>query len=518
MCPALPGPQYSEENESESANLVDLRLIAQMLGYARASVRRHVRLVVGLSLGIFVAAILSVVLLPKSYVISTKLLAQRNSALALKGDQGGDANPTHTAVETIMRRDNLTTMVRQTDLIHQWYVRRAPLPHLKDVILKHLLRAETEDETVSWMADVLDKRMTVSSVDGVVTIVLDWPDPIMGMALLGAAQQNYLESRHAIEITAIGEQVAILENHATTMRADVDAAVDAIEKLRAERLANPIDGTPAPKPGAAPSGSAKPATPGPVAAAPPPKPAGPDPELTQLKVMIEAKQRAISDLEDFRRKRLSELNAELAEKRSVYTDNHPIIQDLKQTIASLSTESPQVTALRGELAALQKDFADKSAQALAEHRAVPVLTGGPAAPPPLPGSIIRIEQEPADQRDPGMVYARGQLKDAMDKYAALRTQIEQAQIDFDTAEAAFKYRYSVVEPPLYPKKPTKPNVPLVIIAGLLGGLLVSLFAAIAIDIRSGRFLHSWQVERALDLPLLAEIDYAQLSEHRIDRS
>ena len=51
----------------------------------------------------------------------------------------------------------------------------------------------------------------------------------------------------------------------------------------------------------------------------------------------------------------------------------------------------------------------------------------------------------------------------MDKYSQLRAQIETAQIDFDTAEAAFKYRYSVVEPPQLPKKPSKPNAPLVVL-------------------------------------------------------
>lgn len=295
------------------------------------------------------------------------------------------------------------------------------------------------------------------------------------------------------------------------MRQDVDSAVDAIEKLRADRAAQAL--APA---GAA--GKAAPKTPVAAVASKPAGPSGPDPELAQLKTMIEAKQRAMSDLEEFRRRRLSELNSELAEKKAVYTESHPVMVDLRQTIASLSSESPQVQSLRAELAQLQKDFAAKSAQALAESRVVPVLAGGsPATPPPaLPGSIIRIEQESSDDKDPALMYSRQQLKDAMDKYSALRTQIENAQIDFDTAEAAFKYRYSVVEPPLYPKKAAKPNIPLVIIAGLLGGLFVAIFTAIAMDIRSGRFMQGWQVEQSLGLPMLTEIEYAALAEHKVE--
>jgi uncharacterized protein involved in exopolysaccharide biosynthesis len=115
-----------------------------------------------------------------------------------------------------------------------------------------------------------------------------------------------------------------------------------------------------------------------------------------------------------------------------------------------------------------------------------------------------------------MMYARTRLRDAMEKYSTLRAQIETAQIDFDTAEAAFKYRYSVIDPPLYPKKPDKPNVVLVVLAGLTGGLLVAIFAAVAVDVRRGRFVERWQVERALDLPTLAEIDLATLAEHKIE--
>ena len=61
----------------------------------------------------------------------------------------------------------------------------------------------------------------------------------MALRIVNAAQQNYLEARHATEITAIAEQVAILQNHAPSMRADIDSAVDAIEKLRADGLARP---------------------------------------------------------------------------------------------------------------------------------------------------------------------------------------------------------------------------------------------------------------------------------------
>jgi hypothetical protein len=501
----------NDEIASEDTHLIDFSLISNLLAYAVGSIGRHKPLVVSLFVAIVGVTVSSLFLLPKTYHVETRLLAQRISALSLKNSQ--DDAPARSAVETVMRRENLVAIVRQTDLVHQWYNHRAPLPHLKDLVVQLLTKPEPEQQTIEWMADVLAKRMTVTTPsDGIIEIEVDWPDPGMAFRLVDAAQQNYLEARQATEITAIAEQIAILRNHAATLRTDIDAAVEAIEKVRAARLAKPVPTESAAEPLEAPPKQV------PTAGAPPRRPSEPDPELAHLKVAIEAKQVAINDLEEFRRRRLLELNASLAEKRAMYTDNHPTIIDLRQTIASFSTESPQVQALRADVERLQRQFDAMSATAAAESRVVPVINaaGAVVTPPPLPGSIIRIEQESADERDPAMMYARTQLRDAMEKYSSLRAQIEASQIDFDTAEAAFKYRYSVVDPPVEPKKAAKPNPLAVTFAGLIGGLVVAIFAAVALDVRRGRFVARWQVERALELPTLAEIDDATLAGHRIE--
>jgi uncharacterized protein involved in exopolysaccharide biosynthesis len=511
-----------EEIVSEDKRLVDYKLISNLVGYVVGSIGRHKLLAPSLCTGIFVASVSLLYLLPGTYHVESKLLARPVAALSVRGDNNPNDSPTRSAVETVKRRDNLVALVRQTDLVHQWYKRRAPLPHLEDMIVQALFKPETEHDTIEWIADLLDKKLDVwTAGEGIIQIGIDWPDPTMAFRLVDAAQQNYLEARQASEITAIAEQVSILQNHATTLRADIDTAVEAIEKVRADRLARPAP-TATASAAASPSASANPPSrQGPVmlAASPPRRPLEPDPELAQLKVAIEAKRRAINDLEEFRRRRLSELNASLAEKRAMYTDNHPTTIDLRQTIASLSTESPQVQALRADVDRLQKDFDQKSAAAAAESRPVPVIgVGGPpvGAPPPLPGSIIRIERESADERDPAMMYARNQLQNAMEKYSRLRAQIETAQIDFDTAEAAFKYRYTVIDPPVEPKKPSKPNAVAVTLAGLVGGLVVAIFAAVAADVSRGRFVARWQVESVLDLPTLGEIDSITLAEHKIE--
>jgi capsular polysaccharide biosynthesis protein len=93
----------------------------------------------------------------------------------------------------------------------------------------------------------------------------------------------------------------------------------------------------------------------------------------------------------------------------------------------------------------------------------------------------------------------------MEKYAAMRAQIQTAQIDLETAQAAFKYRYTVVTPARLPKNPTVPNVPLVTLAALVAAMLSSVLIAVLADLRTGRVLERWQIERMLERPILGEI-------------
>jgi capsular polysaccharide biosynthesis protein len=74
-----------------------------------------------------------------------------------------------------------------------------------------------------------------------------------------------------------------------------------------------------------------------------------------------------------------------------------------------------------------------------------------------------------------------------------------------TAQAAFKYRYTVVTPARLPKSPTVPNVPLVTLVALIAAMLCGLLLAVVADVRRGRLLERWQIERLLERPILGEI-------------
>ncbi len=511
--------QYPHDNapeDGDAGSVINYRALRNWVVFAARSVGRHRRLVLGAAAATLLLSLIAVLVLPKQYHVSTTLLAQKNFVLALPGEEHNGRSPTSAAVETILRRDNLEAIVRETNLVEEFSQRRAPILKLKDLLTSPFRKSMTEAERVDGFVKYLQKQLKVFTDDGTgtVTIEIFWPDPQMAYRLVDAAKRGFLEARHVQETSTIAEQASILEGHAAELTHDIDLAVADIQALRSKKRLDK-DSPPAPsKPqeGEAPPRRAIARAPAPLAQAPAPVDEGVLRRRSELSVMIEAKRRAVTELEEFRRKRIAELQSELESRRASYTEVHPAIVDLKHAIQAASKESPQVSKLRGDLKQLEGEFASLGGGKAEPDVPTPrVGSGGTwtstgAARHKLSGDVIRIEQGSAEERDPEIEYARSKLKFSITAYQALEEKIQRARIDLDTAEAAFKYRYTVVAPPEVPRGPISPKVPLVLIAAAVCGLLVGLLGALALDLRRGIFQESWQVEQFLTLPVLGSVE------------
>ncbi len=484
--------------------------------FVLGSVRRHRLLVVAVFVAIMGVTVAAILALPKKYHVEAKALAQPDSALTVRGDGPGADSLTRVAAETVLRQDNLLALIQQTDLLRYTREHRAPIQRASAAIVKVLHGGEeSEAEQLDSLVKLLETKFSVwtSESGSTVTIAIDWSDGPMACRLVDAAQRTFLDARYAREVTALAESIGILQSHTTSLKADIDDAVGGIERMRSARD-EPKANVPYPSP----SPQSRTLSPQPPVA---PRMSTPDPELQQLRIQSDAKLHAIGELEEARRHRLSELQANLAVARTTYTANHASLTDMKQTIAAQDQESPQVTSLRQEAASLRSEYERKSAGAseasapgTAATQLPGLIAGAVATPPQLPSDVLRLDLDLREDRDPGMVYARGQLRDAMDKYAALRAQIQTGQIDLETARAAFKYRYAVVTPAHLPKSPTAPNAPVVLLAALVAAVLCALLLAVLADIRAARLLERWQIERMLDRPILGEIVLPPLTRAR----
>jgi hypothetical protein len=468
----------------EEFQLIDLELLRHQAGFVRRSVGRH-RLVATFTFLLVVALTGGVLaILPRTYHIETQLLAQKNSLMPALGNPSrtvpSDADaPTRAAHEAVLRRDNLVSLMKQTDLLNRWEATRPRLLKLKDWAIDTFGPARNEEERLQSMIEYLEKQLWVTTTDDTISIGIDWPDAEQGYRLLDAAQQNFLEQRHQVEVSAIAETISILEGHAQNLKESIDQAMDDLNRAEAAKSAR-----------------GKPLTSGPLLARRDPATEAQRSQASETRVMLDSKRQAIRELEDFRRRRLAELQVELAQARAVYSDAHPAVVKVLQSIAALQKDSPQLATLRQDERQLISEY-EKFARLPAPPpgAAAAAAAAATAARKSLPGSPEETNAE----------LARTRLRFAMAKYDSLLERIDSAKIELDTARAAFKYRYSVIRPPLFPKRPTKPNVPLVVALGVVLAVLVMFGTTALVDVRSRRLLEPWQVQRALDLPILGAL-------------
>jgi uncharacterized protein involved in exopolysaccharide biosynthesis len=436
---------------------------------------------------------------PRTYKSDTKILAQRNLVMATLGNPHRsvphDADmPTRSAAEAVLKRDNLVSLIKQVNLMDEWKSTRAPILQVRDKLIELVSGEKSEEDRLEELVGLLSKRLVVTTEEGTVKIELEWPDATLAYRIVSAAQQNFLESRHAEEVSSIAETITILEGHAASIRENIENAITDFDRPA-------VTAPESPDPAAAAKAAARRAAIAQNSAL--------DRERSQLRTMIFAKRKAITDLEEFRNRRLAELQATLAEQMSVYAEQHPAVVNTKQTISSLSMESPQIAALKKQEQELINEYKSKGGVPLpagADDASVPQTPALPA----LSGGIEGARSSGAPRRSSGMSeeaqnYARARIRVAMTSYEELSSRIEAARIELDTTRAAFKYRYSIITPPLLPKAPEKPNLAVLAVAGLVAAVFLALAAASLRDLASGRVLEPWQVEKHLGLPVLAEL-------------
>ena len=456
--PHAPRPLAYEGDDE----LFDWQKLRRYAAFSLGSVRRRPFLFLLVAGGLILIAGSALFVLPKTYEVESRLLAQKNPVLAVKADSNPMDQPTRAAAETIIQRDNLKALVRQTELLQEWPKRRAPILRLKDQVMRALGHAPTETELTEGLTDLLQKNFTVwTTPDGTVTIKVHWPDPLMAYRLVDAAEQNFIERRHVLEVSTIAEQISILEGHSAKLKDAIETQVADLQRLR--EAAGPKGARPR------------------IARA---RPRSTDPEALNLRIMLEAKRRAIADLEESRRRHFAELQSKLSESRAVYSESHPAVRELQSSIESLRQESPQLAALKQEELELRRQLSERP-------------DAGEGASPGAPNIPPELFRAFSPDEDSSVEYARAQLQYAAQQFASMRSRIDAARIDLDTARAAFKYRYSVVAPPQVPRGPIKPKALLVMIAAVVAGLVLALFATTLADFRAGVVLKTWQLEDLL---------------------
>jgi hypothetical protein len=458
--PVAGGPEAAEPTSRHFPRLV-LR-----------SVGRHIGLFFLIWFSVVASSVGLMALLPKTYEVHTVLEAKGSQsipALGSRANLGETDAPTKQAAEAVLRRDNLVAIVGQTNLVEKWPLHRAPLANLKAAIWRKFLHPPSEKDQVDDFVSLLEDRLSVTTSDETVTIGILFPDPELAYHLVETALENFLEARHAAVISSIGEAISILEARTTEAQTALDKERRELQTLRAAR-------------------KSKASTPKPVAKKAN-VPTATDPETIQLLVRVQNKRQAIADLESFRQRRVTELETRLGELRATYSEAHPAVSQLRQSLEAMRPESPQLLSLRQELAPLE-----------AELQLRGVVAETPLKSPAAAAFVQVVAQELDETRenaDPDIDLAKSQVRRALAKYGDLLERIAGARLEQETAQAAYKYRYTVLWPAQMPRHPFKPQPETIIPASLLAGLLVAIIGAALVDLHSRRAVEPSQPETAV---------------------
>ena len=420
--------------------------------------------------------LLSLGLLVAFYKHRTPLYRVEASILVQRTQHSAQDDPTRSANVLVHRRDNLINLVKQTEMFVGPRA-GARQPSKPAWLPSFLVRAPpADDDPMNDLVADLDSALDVkTALDGTITIRIDWPNPDEAYRLVEAAQQNFLEARHVLEISALDEVISILEGRTAALREELDRTMDEVaERGQREGSSGGLDS--------------------PARAAATRVDSAADhtrtQELVSLKSRLEAKERAVADVEEFRRRRLADLQAQLDEKRGVYSDVYPIVVNLRKDIEALSRESPQIAALREDARQLRQEYEARLAEE-SERR------GTSAALPGAPHQDRALDPSAADRSE--------RVRDAHGRYQAMQERLNAAQLELEMARSAFKHRYAITWPAEVPKIPVSPKPEKVFGFGVVAALLLALSCAAAPDLWTGRIVQRWQVERALGLPVLGEL-------------
>jgi len=457
------------------ADLFDLALVGHWILFALRAPLRH-RWVAGISfLAILSSAIAGILLFPKRYEVTTTLLAGSPLSGALGADREGHRDaPTRAARELVLQRDNLSALAQEIQFAERYLAERPPLIRAVHAVTDLFTGKERNVETVTdSLIETLEERLWISvNTEDTVTITFRWWDKQIAFDMVDAAAQSFLEMRHAAEIKTVSESISILEEHKGRLVAQIDERLEVMEARDARERADAKDRK------------------GPAVVVPR-SVAREDPELTRLQGRLLSSRRAAADLEAARQQRALELQAELLRQQSIYAVDHPTIAATKRMIEALQRPSAQVNELNAEVRELEAAVLERTGAGRKGSSAVARADTTPAA-------SFLFELDPREE------FERAQLRHLRSQLEDINDRIVSSSLRMETAEAAFKHRYSVVTPPRMPKGPVKPYTMFFGISGLFGGLLFAILAAVLMDLWRGKVVERWQLERHFNLPLLGD--------------
>jgi uncharacterized protein involved in exopolysaccharide biosynthesis len=470
------------EGEDEG---IDLERVKEIAGFIFRAPRRRPFLAASTFVVVAALGITASITMPRTYQAQVKLLAQQNLVVPALSNPGRQVpreadNPTKNLSDQILRRDNLVSLAKETDLPKRYYATRSAALKFKDSIIGGNL---TDEDKLDIVVATLEHNVTVTVEDNNVILKVDWYDKQLTYDLVTTIQKNFQSARYDSDVAMITDAISVLEEHEKTEAEAVDAALEEYRKVALKPPVKPVASAPSVTmvrvPRTAPSSVATAAI---------------DPDLS---AQLEAKRQQIRAIEGAHQRQIDAVRTQLAQAQLTLTPQHPTVIALQQQLDALSTPDPALAQLKADERALMGQIAPPVAPAGSRSSVVMMpVPGGAEVPPPM----IRPDEDPAAR------LAGAKLEGAIHRYQDAVSRIDSANMELEIARTAFKYRYTVVTPAEVPRSPKKATARTVGIVSVIGAILLAFLLAALADMGSGRVLEEWQIRRRLKLDVLGEFD------------
>lgn len=205
---------------------------------------------------------------------------------------------------------------------------------------------------------------------------------------------------------------------------------------------------------------------------------------------------------------------EYAHLSATYTQNYPDVKAAKRRIAMLER---QVASSKGEQAPVPSSPEVAAIQA-SINAAQARMVSLEAQEKSLQESVAKVQQNlaRAPQVEEGLNALMLDQQTALKKYDEIRSKEMTAQVGQNLEQDKKAERFTLLEPPLMPDRPIKPNRKKLIALGFVAAVMGALGLAFALESLHGQVRGARALEAAMHLQPLAVIPYLTL-QSEVDR-
>jgi len=235
------------------------------------------------------------------------------------------------------------------------------------------------------------------------------------------------------------------------------------------------------------------------------------PDVVKMRREIEALQKETGGGADpqERLKQLTRLRTELATTREKYSDDHPDVVKLKKSIAALEAEQPhpasaKSTAVKPENPAYIA-FQAQIEATLSELKSS--RSKRAALQSKMASYEQRLQQTPQVERE-YLDLTRDHEASLM-RYREIRAKQMQADIGEELEKDRKAERFSLIDPPQLPEKPSSPNRPAILLLGFVLSVGGGMGSAAVLESLDDSVRGSKALTALLKVPVLAVIPYME---------